>query len=72
MEEYVLRSGWGGAWSSFVILWRTGSVDRRRQNADQSVACPSRNKAGGFPGGPVVKTPCLHFMGHGFHPWSWY
>lgn len=47
-----------GTWSSFVILWRTGSVERRRekerrrgserrrQNADKSVACPSRNKAG--------------------------
>ena len=41
-----------------MILWRTGSVDRRNadQNADQSVACPSRNKAGGFPGGPLVKS----------------
>ena len=23
-----------------------------------------------FPGGPVVKTPCFHFRGHGFDPWS--
>ena len=21
-----------------------------------------------FPGGPVVKTPCFHCRGHGFHP----
>ena len=21
-----------------------------------------------FPGGPVVKTPCFHSRGHGFHP----
>ena len=25
---------------------------------------------GGFPGGPVVKTPCVHCRGHGFYPWS--
>lgn len=35
---------WGGQ-SLFVILWRTDSVERWRQNADQSVACLSRNKA---------------------------
>lgn len=44
-------AGWksmcvGGAQSSFMILWRTGSVERQRQNADQSVVCPLRNKAG--------------------------
>ena len=22
-----------------------------------------------FPGGPVLRTPCFHCMGHGFHPW---
>ena len=22
-----------------------------------------------FPGGPVVKTPCFHYRGHGFDPW---
>ena len=22
-----------------------------------------------FPGGPVVKSPCFHGRGHGFHPW---
>ena len=25
---------------------------------------------GDFPGGPVVKTPCFHCLGHGFDPWS--
>lgn len=30
--------------SLFVMLWRTGSVERWRQNTDQSVACLSRNK----------------------------
>ena len=24
----------------------------------------------GFPGGPVVKTPCFHSRGRGFDPWS--
>ena len=23
-----------------------------------------------FPGGPVVKTPCIHFRGCEFHSWS--
>ena len=23
-----------------------------------------------FPGGPVVRTPCSHFRGHRFDPWS--
>ena len=23
----------------------------------------------GFPGGPVVKTPCFHRRGCGFYPW---
>ena len=22
-----------------------------------------------LPGGPVVKTPCFHCLGHGFDPW---
>ena len=29
----------------------------------------SVSKAGDFPGGQVVKTPCFHFKGHEFHPW---
>ena len=24
----------------------------------------------GFPGGPVVKTPCYYCSGRGFNPWS--
>ena len=24
---------------------------------------------GDFPGGPVIKTPCFHCRGPGFHPW---
>ena len=27
-------------------------------------------KGRGFPGSPVVKTPCFHYRGHGFYPWS--
>ena len=22
-----------------------------------------------FPGGPMVRTPCFHCRGQGFHPW---
>ena len=29
-----------------------------------------RSSLGGFPGGPVVKTPCFHCSGCGFDPWS--
>ena len=25
---------------------------------------------GEFPRGPVVRTPCFHFRGQGFNPWS--
>ena len=25
---------------------------------------------GELPGSPVVRTPCSHCRGHGFHPWS--
>ena len=27
-------------------------------------------KARVVPVGPVVKTPCFHYRGHGFDPWS--
>ena len=30
----------------------------------------SLNRNRDFHGGPVVKTPCFHCGGHGFHPWS--
>ena len=29
-----------------------------------------KNSFRDFPGGPMVKTLCFHYRGHGFDPWS--
>ena len=46
----------------------TGSV---LFNEDVTVPCCSlkTHSPGEFPSGPVVKTPCFYFRGHGFDPW---
>ena len=34
------------------------------------IICPYNSYVGGFPGGPVVETPCLQSRGRQFDPWS--
>ena len=45
---------------AFLHIFWTKEVDSFAQG------CLPRD----FPGGPVVRTPCFHCRGHGFHPWS--
>ena len=33
------------------------------------ISCYSQDSVWDFPGGPGVKTPCLHCKGHGLNPW---
>ena len=70
-ETWIGFLGWedsleeGMATHSSILAWRI-PMDRGAWRATVHGVAKSPTMTGG----PVVKTPCFHYRGHGLDPWS--